>query len=86
MTQRNLDSATTSSGDKYRQAFRSETQEKQQLMSKVDGNDFINELYEILNSEGSDTTLPQAVCKFVDVHAQDFVFTMAQRYKDKTVV
>ena len=55
-------------------------------MSKVDGKDFINELYEIWKSKGPDTTLPQAVSKFVAVHAQDFVFTMAQRYKDKTIV
>ena len=54
-------------------------------MSKLMGNDFINELDEIMNIEGPDTTLPQDINKYVDVHGQDFGFAMSQRYKDKTL-
>ena len=54
------------------------------MMSKVDGKDFVRELYGIMGSDGSGTTLPRAISKFVYVHAQAFVFTMAQRYHEKT--
>ena len=37
-----------------------------------------------MDSEGLDTTLPQAIHKFVDMHAHAFVATMAHRHKDKT--
>ena len=53
-------------------------------MSKVDDKDFVKELYGIMESEGPGTTLPQAISKFVDIHAHAFVATMAQRYEDKT--
>ena len=52
------------------------------MLSKVDDEDFINEIYGIMDSEAA--TLPQAISKFVDNHADAFVATMAKRYNEKT--
>ena len=78
MTQRYPGSGTTSSEDKCKPALAAETQENKKLTPKADDKDFVEELYGIMENEGPGMTLPQAISKLVDMHAQTFVVTMAQ--------
>ena len=52
------------------------------LSSKVDDEDFMKEIYAMMDSDAA--TLPQAIGKFVDNHANAFAAAMVKRYKNKT--